>query len=145
MFVIIGSTDDFKRLRKAVLELVQVSIKSKMLAFTISYIGLCYWYFKFLRKRPHFLDNTIEALKRDKFEIPILSFCSKADDLIDYRQTLEFLNERQKNVPNLKIEIVLFDDYTQHTEVYMKKLKKHLEESKIPLNDDAIAKNETQF
>ena len=136
-----GSNDDLNRLKKAVLELVQTSVKYKILSYPIAYTGFFYWDFKYLKRRPNFLDKNIEALKRDKFEIPILSIFSKADDLIDYKQILNFISERKKNAPNVKIETVLFEDsphcthYLVHTDVYVEKLRKHLIESNIPLHN----------
>ena len=133
-----GLPSDFVRLKRAVIELVEDAVKSRILAYMITSIGLFMYHFNAKNSKPNFLDTTIDSLIRDKFELPILAFISKADDLICYKQTIEFLNERQKLLSKSKIEKVIFEDsahcmhYLVHKEVYLDKLKKHLAESKLP-------------
>jgi hypothetical protein len=61
--------------------------------------------------------------------------------MVEYTQTMDFFKERQKLVPNLRIETVLFDDsahcmhYAKHKDVYLNKIKQHLNGLKIPIFD----------
>ena len=127
-----GKTKNNVKMVKAVAELVNNSVKSKFLAYLITFFGFFIFALKLAISRSNFFDKNMEALIKDKLEVPILAFCSKADDFVCYNQIIEFLNRRKKFSPNLKIETVLFDDsahcmhYLMHETIYLIKIKQHL-------------------
>jgi hypothetical protein len=138
-----GLTNNIIRLINTTARLVENSVKSKILAYLITIVGMLIFVIGriFSFSRESFFHKNINALKKDKFEIPILAFYSKADEMVEYTQTMDFFKERQKLVPNLRIETVLFDDsahcmhYAKHKDVYLNKIKQHLNGLKIPIFD----------
>ena len=141
-----GLTDNLIQLIRTVAGLVKQSVNSVLLAYFITVLGLLFFAFRrvITFSRENFLQENIRALKKDKFEIPILAFISKADQMVEYTQTMDFFNQRQKLVPHVRIETVLFDDsahcmhYAKHKEVYLNKIKQHLTEFKIPIFDTLV-------
>jgi hypothetical protein len=138
-----GLTNNIIQLINTTARLVENSVKSKILAYLITIMGMLIFVIGriFSFSRESFFHKNINALKKDKFEIPILAFYSKADEMVEYTQTMDFFKERQKLVPNLRIETVLFDDsahcmhYAKHKDVYLNKIKQHLNGLKIPIFD----------
>ena len=138
-----GLTNNILQLIHTTARLVESSVKSKILAYFITIAGILIFAIRrvFTFSRESFFHKNINALKNDQFEIPILAFFSKADEMVEYTQTIDFFNQRQKLVPNLKIETVLFDDsahcmhYAKHRDVYLSKIKQHLNELQIPILD----------
>jgi hypothetical protein len=138
-----GHPSSLSKLIKSIAELAQPQLKSIVLAYGFAIIGVLAYYLKliFSPRRSNFLDQTLKALIQDKVEVPILALISKKDNMIDYRHTFNILKERQKHVPDLKINTVVFEDsahcsnYSYYGDVYVEKIRKHLAEVKIPFYD----------